>query len=274
MLGHLSGNKLAAGVDHLIYGWLFFGIVIMAMFWIGSRWREDELPPVPDLPPGMSVGAGVNSSPVVVALTLVILAAIWPFAQWKIEQDLPHQVSQLESPGSIAGWSASQATFADWTPVFDKTSALLQSTFQSEGRMVGLYLGYYRNQDYSRKMVSSNNVLVRSNDLLWSRVASGSRQIAVDQQSISVRTAELRSADSSRMVVWQWYWVNGHLTASDVKAKAYTALSRLAGQGDDSAVIIVYAPKEQAGGGEAAIEAFVQAAAPEIELALQRTKGK
>jgi exosortase A len=44
MLGHLSGNKLAVGVDHLIYGWVFFGIVIMAMFWIGARWREDELP--------------------------------------------------------------------------------------------------------------------------------------------------------------------------------------------------------------------------------------
>jgi len=25
MIGHLSGNKLAVGVDHLIYGWLFFG---------------------------------------------------------------------------------------------------------------------------------------------------------------------------------------------------------------------------------------------------------
>ena len=41
MLGHLSGNKIAVGVDHLIYGWVFFGVVIMAMFAIGARWRED-----------------------------------------------------------------------------------------------------------------------------------------------------------------------------------------------------------------------------------------
>ena len=274
MLGHLSGNKLAAGVDHLIYGWLFFGIVIMAMFWIGSRWREDELPPAPELTTGTSAGVNVNSSPLVIASIFVILAAIWPLAQWKIEQNMPPQVSQIESPGSIAGWPAAQTAFADWSPVFNKTSASLQSTFQSEGRTVGLYLGYYRNQDYNRKMVSSNNVLVRSNDPLWSRVASGSHQIAVDQQSISVRTAELRSADSSRIVVWQWYWVNGYLTASDVKAKAYTALARLTGQGDDSAVIIVYAPKEQAGGGEAAMEAFMRAASPEIERVLTQTREK
>src|SRR5439155_26499989 len=42
MLGHLSGNKIAVGVDHLIYGWLFFGFVIMLMFWIGSRWSEPQ----------------------------------------------------------------------------------------------------------------------------------------------------------------------------------------------------------------------------------------
>jgi exosortase A len=44
MLGHLSGNKLAVGVDHLIYGWVFFGIVIMLMFMIGARWSEPDTP--------------------------------------------------------------------------------------------------------------------------------------------------------------------------------------------------------------------------------------
>ncbi|MFZ2387902.1 MAG: exosortase A, partial [Polaromonas sp.] len=42
MLGHFSGNRIATGVDHLIYGWVFFGIVIMLMFIIGARWSEPE----------------------------------------------------------------------------------------------------------------------------------------------------------------------------------------------------------------------------------------
>jgi len=33
--------ELATGVDHIIYGWLFFGLVMFVMFWIGSFWRED-----------------------------------------------------------------------------------------------------------------------------------------------------------------------------------------------------------------------------------------
>ena len=44
MLGHLSQNRIAVGADHLLYGWLFFGIVMVLLFWIGSRWREDLAP--------------------------------------------------------------------------------------------------------------------------------------------------------------------------------------------------------------------------------------
>ena len=40
MLGHLSGNRIAVGVDHLIYGWIFFGLVMALLFLVGSRQRE------------------------------------------------------------------------------------------------------------------------------------------------------------------------------------------------------------------------------------------
>lgn len=274
MLGHLSGNKLAAGVDHLIYGWLFFGIVITAMFWIGARWREDELPPALALPHDASAGGAATASSLLVALAVTLLAAIWPLTQWQIERTVLPEVSRLEPLAPISGWPASPENFADWSPRFDNSSAALQTTFGAEGRRVGLYLGYYRNQDYSHKMVASGNVLVRSSDPQWARVADGLRQIAFDRQSITVRSAELRSVDSSRLVVWQWYWINGHLTASDSRAKAYTAWSRLTGRGDDSAVIVVYAPKDEADGADAVLEAFVHAAAPEIASVLQRTMEK
>ncbi len=44
MLAYLSSNRLAVGVDHLIYGWVFFGLVMVLLLWIGSRWREDDAP--------------------------------------------------------------------------------------------------------------------------------------------------------------------------------------------------------------------------------------
>ena len=46
MIAHLSDMKLALGIDHLIYGWVFFGIVMLLLFWIGSYWRDPE-PTIP-----------------------------------------------------------------------------------------------------------------------------------------------------------------------------------------------------------------------------------
>src|SRR5439155_6497987 len=42
MIAHLSDNKLAHGIDHFIYGWVFFGLVMLLLFWIGSFWRDSD----------------------------------------------------------------------------------------------------------------------------------------------------------------------------------------------------------------------------------------
>ncbi len=51
MIAHLSDMKLALGVDHLIYGWVFFGVVMLLLFWVGSYWRDDAEPDVAPLTP-------------------------------------------------------------------------------------------------------------------------------------------------------------------------------------------------------------------------------
>lgn len=285
MLGHLSSGKLAAGVDHLIYGWVFFGLVIMIMFMIGARWAEHPA----ETPSGVSADAGLSASgaaapqirwAVVVAVALLIAAPALAFRA--MESGAAANPPHLEFPpasGSLAGdWAAEGKSLGDWRPAFVNPSAELQKTYARDGRSVGIYLGYYRNQDYARKLISSENMLVKFKDPHWAQVASGSRELVVNGRAVVVRTAELRGAsvlaggDETRLVAWEWYWVNGRLTASDHWAKAYTALARLLGQGDDSAVIIVYAPKYQSGGGEAALAAFVEAAGPQIEEALRQTR--
>ena len=49
LLGHASNNTVAVGADHLVYGWLFFGLVIGVMFAIGAIWSEPpaEAPAAP-----------------------------------------------------------------------------------------------------------------------------------------------------------------------------------------------------------------------------------
>jgi exosortase A len=265
MLGHLSGNKLAAGVDHLIYGWLFFGVVIMLMFIIGARWAE------PDKVARVN-GSGVPAQKRTVSatrlwVTVAILAVLVAFphvALWATDSGKGPDPAAFTAPKALTtSWLMVSPGVADFKPAFQNPSAEMNNSYTSLDRTVGLYLGYYRHQDYDRKLVSSNNALVVSKDTTWVQVASGRRTVAFGEQKLALRTAELRttgvtgSAQADRLMVWQYYWINGTLTSSDYLAKAYGALYRLVGRGDDAAVIVVYTPKGQAGDAEAVLESFL-----------------
>ena len=85
MIAHLSDMKLALGVDHYIYGWVFFGIVMLLLFWIGSFWREDDQPQ-PGQPQGRCAAgrhvAGACRSCRWRSLALLV-AGLWPaYASW------------------------------------------------------------------------------------------------------------------------------------------------------------------------------------------------
>jgi len=266
LLGHMSGNKLAAGVDHLIYGWVFFGVVIMLMFMVGARWSEPDSEPTS---PVASPGDGGRTASLVftgvTAISIVALLAMPVIARNAINgSDRASALPKLKAPANLgSGWSSTSLQSVSWQPAFQNPSTQLQATYTLGEQVVGLYLGYYHHQSGESKLVSSDNVLVKSNDPLWAQVSRGTRTLELNGMPLVMRTAELRGApvtnqgQENRLVVWQIYWVNGALTASDVLAKAYTAGYSLIGRGDDSAVILVYAPKGEAGRGEKAVGEFL-----------------
>jgi EpsI family protein len=111
-------------------------------------------------------------------------------------------------------------------------------------------------------------------------VATGSRTIALNGHSSIVRTARLRGSEKAglgtpeRLLVWQLYWVNGRLTASDSQAKIEGAISRLLGRGDDGAVLLFYTPyvEGEVGAAEATLEAFVRSQLEPLQELLRTTR--
>jgi exosortase A len=287
MLGHLSGNKLATGVDHIIYGWVFFGIVIMLMFVIGARWSEPE-PSVSaadidsvTLQKPVQLGAHGAARPrfELFALVTALILALPLAGRFALQHGDEGAPMQLTAPTRLSpDWVADNGLPPVFRPAFQNPSANINTTYAKGNDRVALYLGYYRHQNYERKLASSENVLVPSKDPLWAQVASSTRNITFDSIPTSIREGELRKLSQStgsadeRLTVWQVYWVNHTLTASDAKAKAYGALQRLLGRGDDSAVVILYTAKGDGEAGAQRLQAFVQANGASILHWLETTQ--
>jgi len=251
MLGHLSGNKLAVGVDHLIYGWVFFGVVITLLFVIGARWTEPPASLMPE-PPGPVLAAGPSQvAPWAMALAVAAMGA-WPQALLRHMNQLPGGSQPVLALPSLPGTNEVAAKLPEFQPVFQGPSAVAQRSYAQGSGVVSVHVAYYRDQRYGQKLVTSENMLVKPGDHRWNLTTRGGTAVDVDGQRIPLRTAEVISAGAlghggrERLDVRQVYWVDGHLTASEHWAVIHGVWSRLLGRGDDGALLTFFT----AGGAE------------------------
>lgn len=277
MLAHLSDNRLAAGVDHLIYGWVFFGIVMLGLFWVGGRWREDE---------PAAAQSGFVKAPLVpvtasrrfgMAGTAVLALAVVPV--WKI---VPEWLDAQQKQGAvvfsalpdIGGWVPAADRVPVWAPRYAGMRAESRSAWAAGDQAVGLYVAYYRNQGRGAELINSENRILLNKDPEWKMASYGTRQAMVGPEPVGVRSTEIFNG-GNRLLVWNWYWVDGRWTSNDYVAKLYQVVSQLSGNGDAAAAVMVYSPivggrKEDA---EAALEAFARDIGPGLGVFLQQATG-
>ena len=245
MLGHLSSNRIAVGADHLIYGWVFFGVVMALLFWIGSRWREDDIPvhASSKTTRALAQPPSVHARQWPMLLAVFALTAIWPPLQAYPEHGATGGNVDLGRVGDRNGWVGVPVELSDWRPDLSGANAMLRQTFAKAGREVGLHVAIYRDQTRNAKAITSTNQLVRTSNELWKQVGANMASTTIDGQQFSARTA-LVAGPRQRLAVWQWFWVDGHETSSEYVAKFYQVLSVLQGHGDPVAWVIVYMPAE------------------------------
>jgi len=280
MLGHLSGNTIAVGVDHLIYGWVFFGVVIMIMFLIGARWSEPEdavLTVSAAVQPSTGRGGNYGSwSGTVLAAALVVLLP--QLANWGLMRAEANAASlQFVLPDQFGNWRAEASKVVAWQPKSLNPSVEVQNTYSYGGQTVGVHIAYFRGQGPDRKLVSSQNALVQSDDRQWNQLAIGRHELRTKHQAVEVRTAELLgtsapgAAHRPALIVWHTYWVDGSFIAGDVAAKLRGAMARLRGRGDDGAWIVLFADEGSTEKSNAALTAFTEANLGLLEVLLQQS---
>jgi len=277
LLGHISDNRIATGVDHIVYGWVFFGIVIMLLFWIGARWREDE--PIEVTTADAGERARAATTPILSAMPWVALALVAVLA-WKpvygvLDAQGQHGPVQLGQMKARSDWqSAAVSKLPDWSPSYSGMRGEFRSAWESRTGLVGLYIAYYRDQAPGEELINSENRILISKHPVWKQAAYGEAAARIGEEPAAFRFSEMYSPET-RQLVWSGYWIGGRWTTNDYVAKIYLALSRLAGKGDDSAAVMFYAPFRTGDlhGAEDRLKSFAQEMGPEIEASLRHGMG-
>jgi exosortase A len=283
MLAHLSGNKIAVGVDHILYGWVFFGIVIMIMFFVGARWSEpDEAAPEVPAGAGLAAASGLQQqrvSTLAIAATAAV-AILLPHLGLRGLQRAESAAAPATFvlPERIADTWAATGGEPVWTPIFVNPSLEAKRVYRGPEDTVGVHVAYFRGQGPDRKLVSSLNVFTPMRGSNWNQLSTSTREATVDGRPLAVRSVELldnaESAPGVRrhLVAWRLYWVDGRWVGSDVQAKLYGAASRLGGQGDEGAALVIYADSGSVAASHATLQAFMDSNASRLGALLQQTR--
>jgi len=253
---HLTSVEAATGFDHIVYGWVFFGLVMAAVLAIGWRWfdRDPDAAwidttrlPVAGRPIDPWLGAAL-------ALTVAAAFPAWSGLTAARADVLPAQVALPDVPG----WRhVSPSTRAVWAPQYPGADHFLIGRYADlRGHQVDLAVAVYAAQREGHEVIAFGVGPLREDDR-WVRV-SGLPPVA------GGAAMRITAPGPVERIVVSWYRVGGVLTASPVAVKLATLRARLFG-GRQAAVAVHVSAEEP--GGEAAIARFLSALGPVERIA-------
>lgn len=271
MLGHLSDNRIAAGVDHLIYGWLFFGVLMTAMFWIGARWRDDD----PRHADAVTALPLFEARPIPRAALLrhaALVAAVvlaWPALDAVLARGVDARPVQALEIAPANGWTrVADGAPGGWTPDVVGAARTEVATFARGPQRVTVVVAVYRNQRQGAELVTSSNQLAHQDNPRWLVVDRRRAELVDDAGRYPANVALIRGP-GTLLAAAQWYWTGAERTVSDASAKADLALDRLLLRGDTAAWVALAAPAgESLRDTLPVLDAFVRDMGPSLERGL------
>ena len=232
LIGETWGLEYATGTDHMVFGWQFFGTVLVLLLLVGWFFRDPLVAPEhPAAHGGMPAIART-----VVWLAAVALLIAGPALAAGLVAPAPPETMHLTAP-TVAGWSGPQAAADGWRPIFRGAAGQVRASYQSvaSGDVVELFHAVY-----TGKPRRGHTLITFGNDLYDSAHAKilsrAGRQVEL-ANGWSTAAGELRLAGATgSRLVWYWYCVDRRCTRSPVLTKLLQAWGVLRGQVPQSSV--------------------------------------
>ncbi|MCW3848387.1 exosortase A [Sphingomonas sp. LB-2] len=255
----------ATGLDHIVYGWVFFGLVMVAVLAIGWKWFDRD----PDAawfdPAKLQRDPGRHIDGAVASLLVPAVAALflgWSSLVAARAEPLPATVELPE----IRGWTrAPLSATAPWAPNFPNADHFLIGRYvDAQGRAVDLAVALYGSQHEGKELVGFGIGAIRENDR-WVRIE--------DLPGVAGGNT-LRMVGPGRVerVVTSWYRVGGVITGSDKRVKLATLRVKLLGGEQRAAAVLVSAERSSDYDSDAAVRDFLAAVGP-IDALADRMSG-
>ncbi|MCQ8103114.1 exosortase A [Methylomonas sp. SURF-2] len=239
MIGHLSSMKLATGVDHIIYGWVFFGLVMLLLFYIGSFWRDDLVVVAVVDQQALSQLTIQNSNSRWVAVMSLLCLAVWPVAAMQLHARqavtavIPSEMLQNLPAETVA------APAWQWRPLFDGVVVAETRFVADDEQVIGIYFANFGDESRGGELVNSQNILVSGIQRDWRVISASIKTLDLSTKPWSIEE-QVITDNRIHLLVMRWYRIGRTNTANAYYAKWLQLLKRLSGDAAPEMMVVVY----------------------------------
>jgi exosortase A len=261
----LTSVEQATGFDHIVYGWVFFGLVMAAVLAIGWKWF-DRAPDAPAFDPAtLQRPIRWKLDLAVAALLVLAVAAVFPGWSSAIASRAQVLPQRIDLP-QVAGWTRGPvSTRAPWTPNYPGADHQLFGRYvDSDGNAVDLAIAVYGSQHEGRELVGFGIGVVQQDDR-WVKVK--------DLDALNGAELVLITAPGPvERQVATWYRVGDVTTASEKIVKLETLKAKLLGSPQRAVAVHVSVEVQPGRDPRAVMEKFLSALGP-IDVLADRSAG-
>lgn len=235
VLTQVTHRQLDIADDHLLYGWGFFGAIMLAMMWWGGRFAAADLvsepfAPVASTAPPMRVAAVAAAALVIAAVPAALSAATAPAAVAE---------SRYALPEAVGPWRKTAESSEGWILAAGPDTAIGQGVYTWNRWRADVAVAAYTVQAAGHEAASGDNLPAA---MPWDVTSTEDRIIPANQNTYHVAGATLRKGESARAAIY-WYRSADCITASRLRARACAALARLQGRPSPGAFVAVSAER-------------------------------
>jgi exosortase A len=239
LLAHKVDRRLAVGIDHLIYGWIFFAFVMLLLLLVGFIWHDAHVSQRPLLSPSTSENNDpAQARPHLRSLLAVfgsvcVICVISSIAAHALLRPAPRAFTRGGDLQVSGHWSLTplrQDPF--WT---SRNADVERAMAFSDGtHSIRLYVSYYAYQRPRAELMNAQSI---AQDVPgWNDLGERVRRVQLPSAQFDVNE-KILAGGSRKRIIWSWYWVDGVFTSSSGTAKLLRAKARLLRERQDAAEI-------------------------------------
>lgn len=251
-VAHHGNLDFAASFDHVLYGWIFFGIVIALVLAAGWPFfdRAADAAPIDADRLAKTKGREIPVGLALAVLAALVLAPVgWGYAVNNRASPVPARVALPDVPG----WTrVAYRPEHPWTPRFAGATHRLLGRYRSaSGAEADLYLAVFARQREGQELVGfGQGAAGGAGDWAWSEGCAPPAR---------GRCERISNAAQHQREVLSFYRVGGTTSGSSAAIKLATLKARLLGRNQEAVAILVSAEQTGRDSPRPALDAFIAA---------------